>query len=354
MSGTTRPCIKVIAPLEHADMLQEWLCAAGFDAVTGSAPADVARVVATLVRWPAEVDLQSLPRPIILLYEAGADLQPVVGFVAEVLELPDSHDMKSLLAWSTKMSGVLWQIANQHVPAAPGLVPAKSPTMLPTMPSTMPSSMPSTMHSVGKHTSVQLRAAGPRVIALGISTGGPASLRVFFDGLGGARDLPPLVIVQHIPPAFVADLALRLRHQTGYNVQCCADNQKLEFGVAYIAPGDHHVRLVKRGEDLRAVWDDRPAIRGHCPSVEVLFESYALLKQHGIAVMMTGMGRDGADSMLLLRQQGWATVGQNEASCTIYGMPAAAKAAGAIERELDLSQIAPWLLSYCRRNAASA
>ena len=125
MSGTTRPCIKVIAPLEHADMLQEWLCAAGFDAVTGSAPADVARVVATLVRWPAEVDLQSLPRPIILLYEAGADLQPVVGFVAEVLELPDSHDMKSLLAWSTKMSGVLWQIANQHVPAAPGLVPAK-------------------------------------------------------------------------------------------------------------------------------------------------------------------------------------------------------------------------------------
>lgn len=328
---------------QHRDMLSEWLAAAGFDVVAKDARERGGRIVATLLRWPCEVDLATLPRPIILLYEQGAQLQAAVGRVSEVVELPDSADVRSLLAWSANMSNVLRQLA--VAPAGEFQV----------------SNLPGVNAPVGNapvaapplaNVSATTNSAAAELIAVGISTGGPASLRVFFAGLAGNRDLPPIVIVQHIPPAFVADLVARLRMQTGYDVQFCADHQKLQRGAAYIAPGDHHVRVVKRGGELRAVWDDRPPIRGHCPSVEVLYQSCCEFQAHGIAVMMTGMGRDGSDHMLQLRQKGWATIGQNEASCTIYGMPSAAKAAGAIERELSLEQIAPWLVAYCRRQAA--
>ncbi|MGK0156859.1 MAG: chemotaxis response regulator CheB [Neolewinella sp.] len=334
----SRANVLVAADPDQAGMLTEWLHAAGFDAIALDEFDAVTQpsVVATLLRWPFEVDIETLPRPIILLYEPGAELQPVVGAVAQVIEVPDSKDVRSLLAWSAKMSGVLRELADSRQKQ----IDIFAPVTLPPEPESVPSR--------------STRRAAPSLLALGISTGGPSSLRVLFDGLSAAREpLPPLVIVQHIPPAYVEDLAQRLRDQSGYDVRCCGDLERLQEGVAYIAPGNHHVRVTQRGDHLYAVWDDRAPIRGHCPSVEVLFESCTKLDVSGIAIIMTGMGRDGSACMKALRDKGWATIGQDEATCTIYGMPRAAKEAGAVARELPLDQIAPWLVASCRRHAPS-
>lgn len=180
-----------------------------------------------------------------------------------------------------------------------------------------------------------------------MSTGGPTSLRVLFEGLRGHR-LPPIAVVQHIPAGFVPDLVQRLQDQCGYAFRVAEHGMPLEEGVAYMSPGDHHLRIVAQ-PTLRCSWSDEAPFRGHRPSVEVLFDSCAALPEVGIAVMMTGMGQDGAQAMLRLRQRGWATVGQDEQTSTIYGMPHAAKLAGAVERELPLQQIATWLIARSRR-----
>ena len=342
MGSAVQPSVGLVVAGADSAMLAEWVAAAGFDPVRvgGDAAHGQLEVCATLVRWPVDVSLAELPQPVILMYEQGAELGGVVGSVANTLELPDRREVSSLLAWSSQLGEMLWGFAREHSAA---LVSSGGAEVSP--PAGVVASVP-----IAAPVDLAARVRGrPRVIVLGVSTGGPASLRVFFDGLSDAGDLPPIVIVQHIPPTYVKDLVERLSHQTGYDVRVADDNTRLRPGVAYMAPGDVHVRLRPCAEDLYVSWDDQPPIRGHCPAVDVLFDSCRRLDGHGVALMMTGMGRDGATPMLALRRRGWATVGQDEATCTIYGMPAAAKEAGAIERELSLSQIAPWLVSYCRR-----
>jgi len=339
MAHVTRPRVAIAAAPGEADMLLEWVSAAGFEPVVCADPVgDEARsVCATLVRWPVEVAIGSLPKPVILMHEPGADLQPLVRSVADFMAVPDSRDVASLLAWSAKLGERLWDIARN---------PSTKPP---------PSCVETDRGLDREFTEAAALQPGarsakggcPKLIAVGVSTGGPASLRVLFDGLSSASDLPPIVIVQHIPPSYVQELVARLSEQTGYDVRFAEDNMRLRSGVAYMAPGDAHVRVRPCGDDLYVSWDHGPAIRGHRPAVDVLFESCLRLEHPGVAVMMTGMGRDGALPMLQLRQQGWATVGQDEATCTIYGMPGAAKQAGAVERELPLNEIAPWLISRC-------
>lgn len=352
MTAGERANVLVCADGDHVEMLTEWLHAAGFAARSwrDDEAHPCTDVALTLLRWPVDVDLATLPRPILLVYEPGADLQPVVGSVADLIEVPDSNDVRSLLAWSAKLGGMLREIVSSPSrdagtplfaePASPagGAVAAVDGACDPgdTAPRTAS------------------RRDAPSLVAVGISTGGPSSLRVFFDGLRQRRDpLPPMVIVQHIPPAYVEDLVQRLRDQCDYDVRSCGDNERLRDGVAYIAPGDHHVRVVQRGQDLYAVHDDRPPVRGHCPSVDVLFSSCVKLDEVGVAIMMTGMGRDGAEAMRDLRDRGWMTLGQDEATCTIYGMPRAARELDAVCRELPLGDLAPWLLAHCRRSAVS-
>lgn len=348
MSAATRPLVAIAASEEHTGMLAEWTAAAGFDAVLLHSPADGldVRVCATLVRWPIEMPIQELPRPVILMYERGAELQSVVGGVAEVVEVPDSEDVSSLLRWSASLGAMLWSLSArldeaEVIASIDG--GEASATAVPVMAAPTAVAVPQVKESGSAAVD-----DSPRLIALGISTGGPVSLRVLFSDLATGPVLPPIVIVQHIPPAFVHDLVQRLKDQTGYDIRFADDNTRLQPGVAYIAPGDHHVRVRGCANDMYLTWDDGPPIRGHCPSVDVLFDSCLRLDGHGVAVMMTGMGRDGAKPMLKLRQKGWATVGQDEATCTIYGMPGAAKAVGAVQRELPLAEIAPWLVGYCR------
>jgi two-component system chemotaxis response regulator CheB len=184
-------------------------------------------------------------------------------------------------------------------------------------------------------------------IRSGVSTGGPVALEQFLGALRGAV-LPPIVVVQHIPAAFLPVLVARLGQVTGCPCEVAVDGAPLVPGVVTFAPADHHLRVVGTAGALRSVWSDEPPRRSHRPAVAVLFESCAELDLRGTAVVMTGMGRDGDEELLRLRQRGWATLGQDEATCAIYGMPRAAKALGAVERELPLAELGPWVVALGR------
>lgn len=300
--------------------LREWLAAAGFQPVAGDAPDGVGEVL--LVRWPTAADLGALRVPIVLLAERAAEVPPATAVrVAAVLESPNVCDMKSLLGWSSQLLAILRQLT-----AAP-----PNQCQLPP----------------GRLEPPELQCPVPALVAIGISTGGPMALPVLLQSLRG-RSMPPLVVVQHIPGNFLVTLVERLQRDCGAAAAIAVDGQVLQPNGVYFAPADHHLRLVGDGKTLRARWVDEPPRRGHRPAVEVLFESCAELPVRGVGVMMTGMGQDGAQALLRLRQLGWATLGQNAATCAIYGMPKAASQLGALEREVALEEIGPWLLRLCR------
>ena len=150
-------------------------------------------------------------------------------------------------------------------------------------------------------------------------------------------------IVQHMPDGFVGLLAQRLTQKTRYPVEVARDFQLLDAGCAYLAPATHHLTVGRRPEGICARLRDSAPVRGHRPSAEILFESLLPLGLKGVAVIMTGMGGDGAQGLLQLRKAGWATAGQDEATCAVYGMPRAAKELGAIERVLPLQRIGAWI-----------
>jgi len=322
-SHQRRARIGVLTVGQSADevaALSEWLVAAGFQPEACDSPGAGSEVL--LVRWPTSADLGFVAVPVVLLAERAQEVPPAMAtLAAEVLELPNVCDMKSLLGWSSQLSAVLRQLT--AAPANQCLLPP------------------------GRLEPREMQRASPALVALGISTGGPMALPVLLQALRG-RTMPPLVIVQHIPGNFLPTLVERLRRDCGASAEIAADGQSLQQNGVYFAPADHHLRLVADGGSLRVRLVDDPPRRGHRPAVEVLFESCAELPQRGVGVLMTGMGQDGAQGLLRLRQLGWATLGQNAATCAIYGMPKAASLLGALEREVALEEIGPWLLRLCR------
>jgi two-component system response regulator WspF len=180
-----------------------------------------------------------------------------------------------------------------------------------------------------------------RLVAIGASTGGPLALARIL-----ARWRPPpdtaVVVVQHIDPAFAVHLARWLGEQCRMPVRAIADDDALEGGVVQVAASDDHLRL---GHDRRLCYDAHPRDEIYRPSVDVFFDSVARHWQRSATgILLTGMGRDGANGLLALRQAGHATVAQDEASSAVYGMPRAAAQIGAAERILGLDAIASLLL----------
>jgi two-component system chemotaxis response regulator CheB len=189
-------------------------------------------------------------------------------------------------------------------------------------------------------------AASQRVIAIGSSTGGVEALRDIFLTL--PANSPPIVMTQHMPHAFTGSFAARLNSLSQVEVSEATDGAKLQPGFAYLAPGNMHMKIIKKASGLYCALDDGPHVTGHKPSVDVLFESVATqIGQHAVGVMLTGMGKDGAQGMLKMREAGAYNVGQSASSCVVYGMPKAAMAAGAVHTELPLSEIAAHILNYC-------
>jgi len=189
-----------------------------------------------------------------------------------------------------------------------------------------------------------------RLVAIGSSTGGVEALRDIVTAL--PPDAPPIVITQHIPPKFSASFANRLDGLSAVRVKEAADGERIVAGHVFIAPGDRHLAVRRSGAALITHVYDGPLVSGHKPSVDVLFHSVAdACGAKSVGVILTGMGRDGSDGLLAMRQAGAATVGEDEASCVVYGMPKAARENGAVERELPLSRIAEEILRLCNADA---
>ncbi|HEX5759897.1 MAG TPA: chemotaxis-specific protein-glutamate methyltransferase CheB [Thermoanaerobaculia bacterium] len=177
------------------------------------------------------------------------------------------------------------------------------------------------------------------LVLLGASTGGPLAIETVLRDLGPAVPAP-VVVVQHMPAGFTRAFADRLNAYLPLQVREAADEEPLAAGTVYIAPGGRHLRVVRRGGELHAALADGPEDSTHRPSVDVLFVSArAAVGGRAVAVLLTGMGRDGAEGMAALAGAGGVTIAQDEASSVVYGMPRAAVAAGGAREVLPLAAI---------------
>lgn len=192
---------------------------------------------------------------------------------------------------------------------------------------------------------LRLRPAhSDHVIVIGASTGGVQALTALLPHM--PPDAPPIAIVQHMPEGFTASFARRLDDVCRIDVREAQDGDRLLPGTALIAPGGpRHMRLVGQRPALCVTLNEGPPVCFSTPSVDVLFDSAArALGTHCAAALLTGMGKDGADGMLRIRQAGGRTIAQDEASSVVWGMPGHAAAIGAAEHILPLSYIAAALL----------
>ena len=181
--------------------------------------------------------------------------------------------------------------------------------------------------------------AGPaKLIAIGASTGGTEAIFHILSNL--PVSVPGIVIAQHIPPVFSRMFAERLHQQTQLTVKEARTGDEVRAGCAYVAPGDKHMRVKRSGHTFRLECAEGEKVNGHCPSVDILFESVA--REAGgsaIGVILTGMGYDGAKGLLAMRRKGARTFGQDERSSVVYGMPKVAYDIGAVQRQLPLREI---------------
>ena len=187
------------------------------------------------------------------------------------------------------------------------------------------------------------RSAQDKLICIGSSTGGTEAVKVILQAL--PADVPPVLIVQHMPPGFTASFAKRLNQVCRLTVKEASHREHLLPGHAYVAPGGWQMHIERQGVKYQVMVEDTPAVNRHKPSVDVLFRSVAAQAgSKAIGIMLTGMGADGAHAMRVMRDAGSYNFVQDEASCVVFGMPREAIAQGAAHEVLPLTQIAPRLL----------
>jgi two-component system chemotaxis response regulator CheB len=184
---------------------------------------------------------------------------------------------------------------------------------------------------------------GRKIVAIGSSTGGVEALIAVLQKF--PANCPPTVITQHMPPTFTRSFAERLNRLCAPIVEEATDGARLEIGKIYLAPGgERHLQVVNAAAPhCRLI--DRDPVNGHRPSVDVLFDSVAeLAGRNAVGAILTGMGRDGAAGLLKMRHAGARTIGQNEKTCVVYGMPRVAYELGAVEQQLPLTAIGEEIL----------
>lgn len=225
------------------------------------------------------------------------------------------------------------------VVASPSLSPAAQPVRAP-----LPRTSLGTMPAVAQP-KLMLRPfsmTAPRVLLVGSSTGGPQALMNLMAGIGPVIDQYPVLITQHMPPTFTTILAEHLARASGRPAHEAVDGEPIKAGRIYLAPGGRHMRVARSGANPVIALDDGPQVNFCKPAVDPLFSSAVELWQAGIlAVVLTGMGSDGAQGGKAIVAAGGNIIAQDEATSVVWGMPGAVANAGVCAAVLPLDQIAP-------------
>ena len=219
------------------------------------------------------------------------------------------------------------------LPSSPGVDPFKGQSissLFGSPPSAGPGTPPSQIRKPGK----------TEIVAIGISTGGPDALRVVFSKLDADLKVP-IVVVQHMPPGFTSEFAKSLDRICPLNVKEGEEGDAVKPGRILIAQGNKHLEVGREGTNMVVHLSDSPLVSGHRPSADVLFASVALTyTNHALGVIMTGMGRDGAQQLGSIFKEGGLTIGQDESSAVVYGMPRVAYELGHVQEQVSLNNMA--------------
>ncbi|MGL6260402.1 protein-glutamate methylesterase/protein-glutamine glutaminase [Vibrio sp. WXL210] len=187
------------------------------------------------------------------------------------------------------------------------------------------------------------RDFSPYLVAVGASTGGTEAITQLLTKL--PKNCPGIVIAQHMPYRFTQSFAARLQSLCVIEVQEAKHDQVIKVGHAYIAPGDKHLVIHKRSGCYYTMLSDDEPVNLHKPSVDVLFDSVAEnVKQLGLGIILTGMGKDGAKGLLRMKRAGAMTLAQDKDSCVVYGMPREAKKIGAVHKDMPISELVEAIL----------
>ncbi len=193
-----------------------------------------------------------------------------------------------------------------------------------------------------------IKIAAKKIIAIGASTGGTeATLKIIKDL---PKDMPGILVTQHMPPGFTKMYADRLNKICNMSVREAADGDRVEGGLVLIAPGDKQMKLMKDEKGYYVSCRPGEKVSGHCPSVDVLFNSVAeAAGKNAVGIILTGMGKDGASGLMNMKKAGAYTIGQDEKSSVVYGMPMVAYNIGAVETQASIEKIADLLLKHLNR-----
>ncbi|WP_076588253.1 protein-glutamate methylesterase/protein-glutamine glutaminase [Vibrio ostreicida] len=206
-------------------------------------------------------------------------------------------------------------------------------------------------HNPAKKVQAESYKTSVEVIAIGASTGGTEAVNQVLSALPAG--LPPIIITQHISAMFSASFAARLNENSDIQVkELSVSKAPLVNGCAYVAPGDKHLVVTKRGNHLYCQLDDSPAVNRHKPSVDVMFDAVCeTVGANSIGVILTGMGQDGAHGMLNMKQKGAKTIAQDKASSVVWGMPRVAVELDAAQQVLNLKKI-PQAICDCLKSSS--
>ena len=291
--------------------------------------------------------MEQYPMPCIIISGSGDENSAIQAGAADFMRKPRSPSefktfatilgTKIILAANKPMRKASPSVKNPSGEKIDGVVPlssaAKSGKVEPNMP------------SANDISGLSKRTSEGYIVALGASTGGTDALECIIKSF--PQTMPPVLVVQHMPPVFTKMYSERLDKCCTVHVKEAADGDRLVQGLCLIAAGSYHMELKKDAKGYYVKCYQGEKVSGHCPSVDVMFNSVAdVAGKKAIGALMTGMGADGAKGMLKMHQNGAHTIGQDKESCVVYGMPMEAYKLGACSEQQSLANIGRTL---CKR-----
>ncbi|MFN8576135.1 MAG: chemotaxis response regulator protein-glutamate methylesterase [Candidatus Sericytochromatia bacterium] len=188
-----------------------------------------------------------------------------------------------------------------------------------------------------------LKSNNKKIIVIGASTGGTEAIKKILINL--PSNMPPIVIVQHMPPVFTKMFADNLNKKCNLQVDEAKSGDELVSGRVFIAPGGYHIKVVEHENKFKLICTKGDKYNGHCPSIDIFFESVAkTIGKNAYGVLLTGMGKDGAKGLKTMRDSGATNIVQDEESCVVFGMPKVAYDIGAAQYMVNLSEMSDFLI----------